>query len=348
MGRKLTYEFCKEVVSTCKTLQELYEKDKSVYGKIRKQEWFDLIDHLDRLRELTYDFCKTIASKFKTKYELYLNDPTVLDKIYEKKWFDIFELFEGGRRKLTYDFCKSVASNFNHISDLQDHDPCVYGKINDNEWKELLSHMTPKTNLSVRCIYFVEFKNKVCYVGLTCDYKRRIYEHLTDKGSVYDYIQEKNEIPTFTQITDYMSEDESQVMEDYYEKYYTKNGYTLLNKKKTGALGGGYERLTYNVCKEILKEYVYKSDVRKDGYDSVLKKVYQKEWFELSKHLQDKPYPNRKGGNNQAARKVMNISTKEVYGCASEVAQILGITPNNLRRKLRGERKNTTGYVYCD
>jgi hypothetical protein len=55
-----------------------------------------------------------------------------------------------------------------------------------------------------------------------------------------------------------------------------------------------------------------------------------------------------KGGNNPAARKVMNIKTKQVYGCASEVAEILGISANNLRKKLRGDNKNNTDYVYYD
>jgi hypothetical protein len=348
MIRKLTYEFCKEVASECKTLKELRKKDRSVNNKITENKWFELIEHLDRNRQLTYEYCKKVASKYKTKNDLFKADSVVLDKIYEQKWFDLFSHFEGGNRVLSYEFCKEVAKEFKHIIDLQDNDESVYLKILNNGWDDLLSHMIPKTNLSVRCIYFAEFENKVGYVGLTCDFKRRMTEHLTDKGSVYEYMQEKNEIPTFTKLTGYVSEDESQLMEDYYEKHYIKNGYTLLNKKKTGALGGGYERLTYNVCKEILKDYTYKFDVRKDGYDSVLKKVYQKKWFELSDHLQDRPYPNRKGGDNQAARKVMNINTKEVYGCASEVAQILGITPNNFRRKLRGERKNTTGYVYCD
>jgi hypothetical protein len=53
-----------------------------------------------------------------------------------------------------------------------------------------------------------------------------------------------------------------------------------------------------------------------------------------------------KGGNNPAARKVINIKTMEVYDCAEEVAKLLNMTGNKLRRMLRGERINRTDFIY--
>jgi hypothetical protein len=53
-----------------------------------------------------------------------------------------------------------------------------------------------------------------------------------------------------------------------------------------------------------------------------------------------------KGSKNPSAKKVINIKTMEVYDCAEEVAKLLNITGNKLRRMLRGERINRTDFIY--
>lgn len=54
-----TYERCKEIVGKYKTKSELYTNNKSVYVKITKMKWFELIENLtesrnDLLRRLIY------------------------------------------------------------------------------------------------------------------------------------------------------------------------------------------------------------------------------------------------------------------------------------------------------
>ena len=53
-----------------------------------------------------------------------------------------------------------------------------------------------------------------------------------------------------------------------------------------------------------------------------------------------------KGSKNPSAKKVINIKTNDVYGCAEDVAKLLNITGNKLRKMLRGERTNKTDFMY--
>lgn len=71
--RKLTREYCEKVVSTCTTIKELMEKDKSVYNAIRSHYYLDLLDRLEgrRPQKHTKETCREAALKCKTMNEFY-------------------------------------------------------------------------------------------------------------------------------------------------------------------------------------------------------------------------------------------------------------------------------------
>ncbi len=52
------------------------------------------------------------------------------------------------------------------------------------------------------------------------------------------------------------------------------------------------------------------------------------------------------GGKSSKARKVVNTETQEIFECIKYAAESVGISLKNLSRKLKGDRKNNTSFIY--
>ena len=212
-----TYDKCKEVALKFKTVKEFRENDeyKSVYPIIHKNGWLDLIEHLEYFSKpygyWTYEKCKEAALKYETRSE----------------------------------FSKSEG------------DCTAYQIINKNGWSELLKHMKRRMTLKQRHIYVYEFPvSKFAYIGLTYNLKRRHAQHMQlesnkIKSSVFDHIQKTGEEYVFKVLTRRpVNEDNAPIIEESYIKKYRVNGWTLLNKAKSGSLGSRYI-WTYDRVKAI-------------------------------------------------------------------------------------------------
>lgn len=104
---------------------------------------------------------------------------------------------------------------------------------------DVCKHMIPLGNKYNRIIYSVIFDDNTIYVGLTSDLNRRKSEHLNStKSPVYQHINKTNSQPIFELLTEYINYTTAQELESYYVRYYHELNYTVLNKAKTGGLGG--------------------------------------------------------------------------------------------------------------
>lgn len=155
-------------------------------------------------------------------------------------------------------------------------------------------------------IYVYEFSNNYCYIGLTNNIKNRDEGHHTDESSgVYKHSQMFSEsIPTIKVLEEDLDEYEAQASEDNWCKYYSDNGWLLLNKAKTGlfssSLGGksvsidvkvenikesSNLSILYNECLNIAKKYEYLSDFRVNAnkyYEISRKYGWVFEWLKKS------------------------------------------------------------------
>jgi len=78
-------------------------------------------------------------------------------------------------------------------------------------------------------------------------------------------------------------------------------------------------------------------------YDSKSYKVMQpKRVIESYDHLKG----IHSGGKNPSAKKVINVATGEIFGCAKDVATKYGYSYKNFSQKLLGKRKNNTNFKY--
>jgi len=119
-----------------------------------------------------------------------------------------------------------------------------------NGWIEKChKHMIYLGNYYKRLIYAVLFPDKSVYVGLTYNPEKRFKNHLVSKkSSVYKHIKNTGLSPEFKILTKLIDKQEASIKEGVFESNYRKKGYNILNKSKTGVLGGGVTKWTKKSC----------------------------------------------------------------------------------------------------
>jgi hypothetical protein len=128
----------------------------------------------------------------------------------------------------------------------------------------------------MRCIYVYEFSDNYAYIGLTYNLDKRNIAHITNynymkinedvkKSSVFEHITKTKLTPILKQLTDYIEVEEAIKMEEYYVEKYKSEGWNILNKIKTGSIGGDYKKWTYNELKNEALKYQHRSEFEKNN-----------------------------------------------------------------------------------
>ena len=160
--------------------------------------------------------------------------------------------------------CLKEALKYNKRSDFKKKSGGAYNFAKKNNFlDELCKHMIEIGNRFKRLIYVYEFSDKHIYVGLTYNIKERDNKHKRDlNSSVYKHMKITGLHPKLF-YTKFMSSYEAQKLEcETVEKYKIK-GYKILNKSKTGALGGENLKWTYEKCKIEASKYITRIEFSK-------------------------------------------------------------------------------------
>lgn len=241
------------------------KNDGSAYvaSKNRGKDFFDEITkHFQRLsREpYTYDEVKKLALKYNTITDFQKNDRGAYSAAKNNNWIDdVTSHMIETRHNWSFDEVKDIASRYPTKKEWRDGNSKSYSwalsNLSPTEYDEVTTHMEPLGNIEKRLIYSFEFPDNSVYVGLTFNSKKRIKQHLNSiKSAVNKHILKTGLKPTFKKHTEYISKEDAMKMEGKIEDYYKKNGWKILNRTKTGALGSSILKWTYEeVQKEALK-----------------------------------------------------------------------------------------------
>jgi hypothetical protein len=128
---------------------------------------------------------------------------------------------------------------------------CLKYKIMD----EVCSHMKICGNRKNRLIYAYEFENNYVYIGLTYNLKNRIETRNGKKNdTVTKFIEETGLIPNIKELTKIIPVAEAIKKEGEYVEKYRSEGWIILNKAKTGAIGSTHKNWTKEECLNISKD----------------------------------------------------------------------------------------------
>jgi predicted GIY-YIG superfamily endonuclease len=210
------------------------------------------------------------AKKYDNPKTFQTNEPGLYSDLSDRKLLPkIAHLYKNRKRdKYTYDELKSVTSKYETKRDLEKENPRIYwAAYSSPYWSELTSHMKTLGNLKKRLVYVYEFPElKTAYVGLTGDEDTRIKQHKTDsQSSLYKFMQNNIGLDPIYKVKSlgYIDYQEAAKMEIETEKWYRNNGWTLLNRVKTGGLG---RTIIYmdELVKKLAKNYNVLSDFWRD------------------------------------------------------------------------------------
>lgn len=153
--------------------------------------------------------------------------------------------------------CIDDAQKYSSRLEWQKQSSGAYDSAKQRNWLEICCvHMKPIGSKYMRLIYAFEFPDKSVYVGLTFNSKQRKYDHLHNKLSqVFKYIKTSGLQPEFKELSDYFDKDVASKLEGYFLTQYKNGGWKILNKIKTGGLGGDTLFWTKEKCVNNAKLY---------------------------------------------------------------------------------------------
>ena len=184
----------------------------------------------------------------------------------------------------TKEECQKESLKYSTKKEFRKNKSWIYVISLKNNWiDDICSHMKILGNLKKRCIYAYEFSDKCAYIGLTCNIDERHNIHLK-RGSVYNHLK-INLTYRLKQLTNYINVDKATILEGDFVQKYKLNGWKILNKIKTGGLGGNL-KWTKEKCYEESLKYLTTKDLKKNNR-FIYSKCKKNEWIKEFKHITD-------------------------------------------------------------
>jgi hypothetical protein len=235
-----------------------------------------------------YNSCKEESLKYKTRMDFKKNSPSAYSKCV-KDWPELLLHMEEKRKPKgywTYEKCKELASYCKARQEFFNKKGFAYEIARKNGWlDDICSHMDILGNLKKRCIYAYEFDDNYVYVGLTFNFEKRWITRLNDiNDAVKKHIDKTGKYPIRKKLTDYVDIKMAVNLESEILRKYLEEGWNVLNRNKTGSLGGDHRVWTYEICKQEALKYDSLDEFRKQN-NNCLSAIYKSNWKELLDHL---------------------------------------------------------------
>ena len=175
-----------------------------------------------------------------------------------------------------------ISKKYSNRSSFKKGDYSAYKLCLNNGWFDEMPWMLPqdKWNKNNYVYAYIDEKNKVAYVGLTCNKQEREWSHRhKSNSSVYKYFTSINcDIPRPIYLEKNLSKVDAQIKEDEWRTIFIKRGYVMLNIGKTGkgvgSIGGNLKKWSKNKVFEESKKYKTRTEFKKScsrAYNVALK-----------------------------------------------------------------------------
>ena len=242
----------------------------------------------------TKERCAEEALKYNNKTKFSKENPNLYYYMLKHGWY--FELTKHMNplriRKWNFENCQKIALLYEHKGELLKHESGLCKAAKRHGWyDEITKHFKiPLSNLK-RLIYLIEFPNKICYIGLTYNFEKRIKNHLINRRNykispVKKYMEINNIKPiNIKKLSNYICVEDAVNLEIYYINLYKKMNYILLNTNKGGGIGA-IKGFTYNECKNAAKKYKTIKEFKNSVDVKYLRKIYSMKWLELINKIQ--------------------------------------------------------------
>ena len=236
------------------TKKHLFSKGcRGAYGAAERNDWLKEMTWFEqpspnKPRVWSKEAVFALAEQFETKTEFREANKGAYNVAWKNGWLEEMDWLDTSvREPYTKEEVLTIARQYTTKIDFRKAIPNVYNCAQKKGWLEEMTWFVTarKYDRHSYCIYvYTDEDNKVAYVGLTVDKKRRHYNHSTgyDKGGkvtkspVYQYFQSIDKpVPNPTYLEERLTASEAREKEHDWLVKYQGMGYMLLNKGKTGA-----------------------------------------------------------------------------------------------------------------
>lgn len=233
--------------------------------------WIDDMFWLEHNKSWTKEDVFEESKKYATRREFQVGCQSAYGKALSNGWFDEMPWLPSTKKTWTKENVFEESKKYNSRIAFKTGCQMAYVIANRNKWLDEMFwlKLCEKYDRNGYCIYvYLDEENKVGYVGLTKNKAQRHKAHSTpfdydghpSKSSVYKYFESIGKrTPAPLYVEENLTAEQARAREDYWLQQYIYNGYTMLNKGKTGSkcgsLGMYSRRWTKNRVFEESKKY---------------------------------------------------------------------------------------------
>ena len=248
-----TYEKCKDEALKYYRRVDFHKNSSGAYTIAYRNEWLnEICQHMVILSKPTNywfenkDKCQEEALKYTRRVDFNQSSYGAYNAAYLSNWLDEICSHMDEIRKpnnfWNFDKCFDEAKKYSDKKSFLKNSHGAYESARLHGWLDkICEHMIPIGSKYKRLIYSFEFPDKSVYVGLTYNSEKRYYNHIINTktySTVRNYMIETNLTPEYRLLTDYVDVGLAIKLEDEYLKKYKNDGWAILNKIKTGGIGG--------------------------------------------------------------------------------------------------------------
>ena len=285
-----TYEDCYNIARNYKCSSDFQKGNGSAYGKARANGWIKDYDWfiVKQHSPFTYEECFEFAKKYDSRLSMFRGNVGAYQAALNHGWLDDYTWFQSPQKPYNYWTKARCAEESKKYG-------TAYGKARTNGWLDEFTWLRDERldfhNDKIDCVYAYEFiELKSVYIGRTLMRRARTRdkEHLfVDNDAVYLFAKENNiRVPSMKILENGLTLKEGKKKEGYYVEKYRNEGWTILNRTKTGSLGNIFVvKWTKKTCHNEAMKYKTRGDFAKfngSAYDVARRNGWLNDytWFE--------------------------------------------------------------------
>ena len=323
MNIKWTYETCYQEALKYTAFKDFQKLSGGAYFAALRNKWLKNFTWLEKRRgPWTFEEIKKIINDNYILYSVDLEQkyPNVYAAACRNKWIKMLGLKHKYKTsKYTFEDAMKIALKYKYIKDFRAKNKSLYGVSVKNGWMDNFVWFERNLNPYVAdrdcCYMYINEDKKIVYVGRTIHKEQRDYDHRTSHNSnVKKYFTKYGcEVPKPIYYMDcaQFPVEYGLMIEDKLVQWFKDNGWTVLNRAKTGikcgAIGGIRKKWTKAKLDAAAEECNYDLTIFVNKYRSgyrAMRDMGYNPGFVLKK----KPngYWNNKERCEEAAKKCRN------------------------------------------
>ena len=319
-----TYERCYEEAQKYSSLKEFGEHANGALQYASKMSWLKDYTWFEKPFRWTKELVEKEARKYTSKYDFYNGSKNAYGAAVKYGWLDAFDWFAEIKKPNGYwtkTKCREEALKYTTKKEFLEGCPSAHAAAAKHGWLDefvwLIDNRIDIIKDKIDSVYVYIFEDtKAAYVGRTLmrRQKKRDNEHIfnQDSDSVARYAKKHHiPVPPMTILESNLTLEEGQAREDYWRRWYSEQGYTMLNRIATGigkgSLGAiGQGKWNRRTCKEEALKYKSSSEFEtgssgayaaalRNGWlkDYIWFAVLQQEWDEQTCYIEARKYKTR-------------------------------------------------------